>query len=175
MGQIKNIKLHIVTDIKSYICTEEKKMAQPNIDIKYTQLFINNEWVPAVSGKTFPTVNPCNEQEICRVSEADKVDVDKAVTAARSAFQLNSKWRTMDACDRGRLLNKLADLMERDQEYFSKLETLDNGKPVKLATYVDIPFSIKIIRYYAGCAGTFPYSWWPSNLLLLWQPATQWF
>jgi len=127
-------------------------MAQPNIDIKYTQLFINNEWVPAVSGKTFPTVNPCNEQEICRVSEADKVDVDKAVTAARSAFQLNSKWRTMDACDRGRLLNKLADLMERDQEYFSKLETLDNGKPVKLATYVDIPFSIKIIRYYAGCA-----------------------
>merc|ERR1712013_74220 len=127
MGQIKNIKLHIVTDIKSYICTEEKKMAQPNIDIKYTQLFINNEWVPAVSGKTFPTVNPCNEQEICRISEADKVDVDKAVAAARSAFQLNSKWRTMDACDRGRLLNKLA-------------------------TYVDIPFSIKIIRYYAGCA-----------------------
>jgi len=127
-------------------------MAQPNIDIKYTQLFINNEWVPSVSGKTFPTVNPCNEQEICRISEADKVDVDKAVAAARSAFQLNSKWRTMDACDRGRLLNKLADLMERDQEYFCKLETLDNGKPVKLATYVDIPFSIKIIRYYAGCA-----------------------
>ena len=48
-----------------------------------------------------------------------QVDVDKAVAAARSAFQLNSKWRTMDACDRGRLLNKLADLMERDQEYFS--------------------------------------------------------
>ena len=100
-----------------------------NPQIKYTQLFINNEFVNSVSGKTFPTINPSTGEKIVDLQEGDKADVDKAVAAARKAFELGSPWRTMDASQRGRLLNKLADLIERDIEYLASLETLDNGKP----------------------------------------------
>lgn len=72
-----------------------------------------------MSGKTFPTINPATGEKICDVQEGDKADVDKAVRAAREAFKLGSPWRTMDASERGRLLYKLADLIERDQKYFS--------------------------------------------------------
>ncbi|KAM7330010.1 hypothetical protein ACRRTK_011623 [Alexandromys fortis] len=78
-------------------------------------IFINNEWHDSVSGKKFPVINPATEEVICHVEEGDKADVDKAVKAARQAFQIGSTWRTMDASERGRLLNKLADLMERDR------------------------------------------------------------
>ena len=83
------------------------------------QLFINNEWVPAVSGKTFETLNPTNGEVIAHVAEGDKADVDLAVAAARKAFELGSEWRRMDATYRGRLLNKLADAIERDQAYLA--------------------------------------------------------
>jgi len=125
-------------------------MAVPEIDVKYNKLFINNEWVDSLSGKTFPTVNPCTEQTICQVAEGDKGDVDIAVKAAREAFTLNSTWRTMDASARGCLLNKLADLIERDQKYLSELETLDNGKPQNIGFNVDLVLTIKCYRYYAG-------------------------
>ncbi|VDK39225.1 unnamed protein product, partial [Anisakis simplex] len=78
-------------------------------------LFINNEWKDSVSGKTFPTHDPATGEKITEVQEADTEDVDLAVRAARQAFQMGSPWRRMDACDRGVLLNKLADLMERDR------------------------------------------------------------
>ena len=68
---------------------------------------------------------------VCKVAEGGKADVDLAVEAARRAFKLGSVWRTMDASERGRLLNKMADLIERDQEYLARLETLDNGKPLE--------------------------------------------
>lgn len=125
-------------------------MAIPQIDVQYKQCFINNEWVDAVSGKTFATLNPCTEEVICQVSEGDKADVDIAVKAAREAFKRGSAWRIMDASDRGKLLNKLADLMERDQKYLANLETLDNGKPVNIAYNVDLVLTIKCYRYYAG-------------------------
>jgi len=125
-------------------------MATPDIKIQYTQLFINNEWVDSISGKTFPTLNPCTEEKICDVAEGDKADVDIAVKAAREAFKLNSPWRTMDASARGILLNKLADCIERDQKYLSELETLDNGKPVGVSFGVDLVLTIKCFRYYAG-------------------------
>merc|ERR1711979_125069 len=102
-----------------------------NPEIKYTQIFYNNEWHHGVSGKTFPTINPCTEEKICDVQEADKADVDLAVASARKAFEVGSEWRSMDASNRGRLLNKLADLVERDRDYLFSLETLDNGKPFK--------------------------------------------
>ncbi|XP_044515465.1 aldehyde dehydrogenase, cytosolic 2 isoform X5 [Gracilinanus agilis] len=86
-----------------------------NLKIQYTKIFINNEWHDSVSGKKFPVINPATEEKICDVEEGDKEDVDKAVKAAREAFQFGSPWRTMDASERGRLLNKLADLMERDR------------------------------------------------------------
>ena len=129
--------------------TEE---AQKNTEIKYTKIFINNEWHDAVSGKTFPTINPATGEKICDVAEGDKADVDKAVAAACEAFKLGNTWRTMDASQRGVLLNKLADLIERDQEYLARLETLDNGKPYKDSYYGTLPGSIKCYRYYAGWA-----------------------
>jgi len=123
-----------------------------NPEIKYTKLFINNEWVDSVSGKTFPTINPATGEVICQVQEGDKADVEKAVNAARAAFKLGSEWRTMDASKRGTLMNKLADLMERDRVYLASLESLDNGKPFKDAFNIDLSLTIKCIRYYAGWA-----------------------
>lgn len=120
-----------------------------NPDIKYTQLFINNEWCNAETGRTFPVINPCNGEKICEVQEADKADVDRAVKAARAAFKRGSKWRTMDASARGALIRKLCELMKRDISYLSSLETLDNGKPF-LDSVGDIEFAIDTMMYYAG-------------------------
>lgn len=83
------------------------------------QIFINNEWHKSDSGKTFKTVNPASEDVITEIQESSKTDVDKAVAAARSAFRLGSPWRKMDASERGNLLNRLADLMERDRLYLA--------------------------------------------------------
>ncbi|CAF4835663.1 aldehyde dehydrogenase X, mitochondrial-like isoform X1 [Pieris napi] len=121
------------------------------VEIKYTKLFINNEFVDAVSKKTFPTINPQDESVIIQVAEGDKADVDLAVDAAVKAFHRYSEWRTMDASQRGRLLNKLADLMERDAKYLSELETLDNGKPVAQA-HGEVIWASHVVRYYAGKA-----------------------
>lgn len=123
-----------------------------DLPIPYTQIFINNEFIPAVSGKTFPTINPTDGTKIADIAEGDKADVDNAVAAARKAFEMGSPWRTMDASKRGVLLNKLADLIERDREYISKLETLDNGKPFNDAFNIDLPLVIKCFRYFAGWA-----------------------
>lgn len=120
-------------------------------EVKFTQLFINNEFVNSASGKTFPTVNPCTGKPIVQVQEADKADVDKAVAAAQVAFKLGSPWRRMDASRRGAMLFQLADLMEKNIAYIASLETLDNGKPYKSAVG-DIYFSIQVVRYYAGWA-----------------------
>ncbi len=105
-----------------------------------------------MSGKTFPTINPATGEKICDVQEGDKADVDKAVRAACEAFKLGSPWRTMAASERGRLLYKLAELIERDRDYLARLETLDNGKPFNESYNVDVPFTIKCYRYYAGWA-----------------------
>jgi acyl-CoA reductase-like NAD-dependent aldehyde dehydrogenase len=118
-------------------------------EIKYTQIFINNEFVNSVSGKTFATINPCNGEKIADVQEGDKADVDKAVVAARAAFELGSEWRRMDASARGRLLYKLADLVERDVQYLVRLESLDCGKPLGYTEF-DIQHVINAFRYFAG-------------------------
>ncbi|XP_037774581.1 LOW QUALITY PROTEIN: aldehyde dehydrogenase, mitochondrial-like [Penaeus monodon] len=86
------------------------------------------------------------------VEEGDKADVEKAVKAARKAFSLNSEWRQMDAYDRGQLLYRLADLMERDRVYLASLETLDNGKPYTNSVMVDVELCIRNLRYFAGWA-----------------------
>jgi acyl-CoA reductase-like NAD-dependent aldehyde dehydrogenase len=126
-------------------------MAVSKPAVKFTQIFINNQWVNAASGKTFPTINPTTGEKIVDVQEGTKADIDKAVAAARAAFKLGSTWRTMDASARGRLLEKLAVLAERDVEYLAALETLDNGKPFQMARG-DIVAGIKNLRYYAGWA-----------------------
>uniref|UniRef100_A0A6M2DXE0 aldehyde dehydrogenase (NAD(+)) n=1 Tax=Xenopsylla cheopis TaxID=163159 RepID=A0A6M2DXE0_XENCH len=121
-------------------------------EILYSGIFINNDWHKSVSGKTFPTINPATGEVITQIQEGDKADIDIAVKAARNAFKLGSPWRTMDASDRGRLVNKLADLIERDQAYLASLETLDNGKPYAMSYNVDVPVSVKNLRYFAGYA-----------------------
>ncbi|KJH49196.1 aldehyde dehydrogenase family protein [Dictyocaulus viviparus] len=123
-----------------------------NVEPKFTKLFINNEWVDAANKKTFGTFNPTTGALIANVAEGDKEDVDKAVKAASDAFRLGSPWRRMDAAQRGILLNKLADLMERDRVILASLETLDNGKPYAVAYNADLPLSIACLRYYAGWA-----------------------
>lgn len=123
-----------------------------NPEVHASKLFINNEFVDAASGKTFETINPATEEVITRVAEADRQDVDIAVQAANDAFKFGSEWRRMDASARGRLMNKWADLIERDANYLASLETLDNGKPFTFSIAADVDLTIKCIRYYAGWA-----------------------
>lgn len=123
-----------------------------NVPIEQTKLFINNEFVEAASGKRLEVINPSTGDTICDVAEADKADVDIAVAAARSAFNYGSEWRTMNASNRGRLMYKWADAIERDIHYIAALETLDNGKPFNDSLHVDIPLVINTLRYYAGWA-----------------------
>ena len=103
-----------------------------------------------VSGKRFKTVNPSTGEAICDVAEADAADVDLAVKAARAAFDSKAPWRRMSAAERGRLLNRLADLIEKHADELAKLESLDNGKPYSMAKAADLPLSIACYRYYAG-------------------------
>merc|ERR1712088_893979 len=91
-------------------------------------------------------------ETICTVQEGDRADIELAVAAARRAFSLGSAWRTMDASARGQLLNRLADLIERDRLYLASLESLDNGKPFQDAYNIDLGLTIKCYRYYAGWA-----------------------
>ncbi|MCG8586452.1 MAG: aldehyde dehydrogenase family protein, partial [Pirellulales bacterium] len=92
--------------------------------VRQTQCFIGGRWVPAASGKTFETIHPATEEVIAQVAEGDAADIDLAVSAARNAFE-NGPWAKMDARDRGRLLYKLADLIEDEIEELAALETLD--------------------------------------------------
>jgi aldehyde dehydrogenase (NAD+) len=115
-----------------------------------TKLLINNRWVPSESGKTFATINPSTGEEICQVAEADAADVDKAVKAARAAFE--GPWRKLRASERGRLLYRLADLIEANADELARLETLDNGKPLSIAKAVDVAKTVACYRYFAGWA-----------------------
>ncbi len=119
--------------------------------IRQTNMLIGGKWVESRSGKRFPTINPVNEQVLAQVAEGDSADVDAAVKAARAAFD-SGPWSRMDARDRGRLMNKLADLMEANLEELAGLETLDNGKPISDARAADLPLAIDCLRYYAGWA-----------------------
>lgn len=116
-----------------------------------TQLLINNCWVASESGETFATINPSTGEEICQVAAADAADVDKAVLAARRAFE-QGPWRKMHASERGRLLYRLADLIEKNGDELARLEALDNGKPVSVAKRVDVAKSVACYRYFAGWA-----------------------
>ncbi len=119
--------------------------------IHQTQCFIGGQWIPAQSGKTFDTINPATEETIASVAEGDAADIDLAVKAARKAFELGD-WPKMDARDRGRLISKLADLIEEEAEELAALESLDNGKPIRDAKAADLPLTIDALRYYAGYA-----------------------
>src|ERR1700682_3514176 len=110
--------------------------------VKDQPLFIGGKWQDSVSGKTFETLNPATGEVICQVAEGDKADVDLAVSAARKAFE-EGPWPKLNASDRGRLLNRLADLIEERSEELAALETLDNGKPYRDALTIDLPATVK--------------------------------
>ena len=114
---------------------EPRTFAAPKI--RQTGILIGDEFRSSVSGKTFATVNPATEEVICQVAEGDAADVDLAVRAARTAFE-TGPWSRMDGRDRGRLMNKLADLAEKHLDELAALETLDNGKPINDARAADL-------------------------------------
>jgi acyl-CoA reductase-like NAD-dependent aldehyde dehydrogenase len=113
------------------------------------KLFINNEWVAAHSGETFATRNPANGAVLAEVALANAADVDAAVAAAQAAFPA---WAAMIAGERGALLFKLADLIDQHADALAELETLDNGKPIRVARRGDLPYVTKHLRYQAGWA-----------------------
>lgn len=115
------------------------------------QLLINGKFQPASNGETFDTFNPATEEKITSVSAATKEDVDKAVKSARKAFD-DGPWRRMSGAERGRLMYKLADLIEKNRDELAKLESLDNGKPAAIANVADVQLTIDCYRYYAGWA-----------------------
>ena len=119
--------------------------------VRQTQLFIDGQWTPAKSGKTFTTINPATEEVIAQVAEGDAADVEVAVDAARRAFD-EGPWPRMDARERGRLMLRLCDLIEEEIDELAALEALDNGKPVSDARHGDIPLALDALRYYAGWA-----------------------
>jgi len=120
-------------------------------EIRQTQCFINGQWIPAQSGKTFETIHPATEQVIAQIAEGDAADVDAAAKAAREALE-KGEWSRMDARDRGACLYRLADLIEEEIDELAALETLDNGKPIRDSRNVDLPLVIDCLRYYAGFA-----------------------
>ncbi|MBV9302389.1 MAG: aldehyde dehydrogenase family protein [Acidobacteriaceae bacterium] len=132
------------------VLTEPKTSAQAQV--KQTKILINNEWVDSVSGRTFDTVNPATGEVIAKVAEADAADVDLAVKAARKAFHSKSPWRKMSASERGKLISRLADLIEKNADELATLEALDNGKPRHIARTADLPLVAACYRYYAGWA-----------------------
>src|SRR6185437_5786868 len=115
------------------------------------QMLIDGKWVAAASGKTFPVYNPATGEVMAQVAEGDREDINRAVKAARKAFE-DGPWSTMTSSERGRLIWKLADLIEEHLEEFAQIESLDNGKPLAVARVADVPLVIDLFRYMAGWA-----------------------
>src|SRR5450631_2748920 len=118
---------------------EQSMTTQATPDIKSiflqqqpVKMLIGGQWVEAASGKTFETMNPSTGEVLAQVTEGDSEDVNRAVAAARKAFE-SGPWPKLTPSQRGRLLLKLADLIEQNAEELAQLETLDNGKPIKCA------------------------------------------
>ncbi len=135
---VSDVEIKVAPEVTQFMGTPKK-------------LLIDGKWVEAASGKTFPVYNPATGQVMAHVAEGEKEDIDRAVQAARRAFD-SGPWHTMSPSTRGRLLNKLADLLEQHSEEFAQLDSLDNGKPLTVARAADIPLDIDMFRYMAGWA-----------------------
>src|ERR1700728_2760377 len=134
---------------------------------KTRKMLINGKWVDAASGKTFKTYNPATGEVLSNVAEGDKEDINRAVKAARAAFEAGP-WGKIAPSERARMIWRLADLLEKNLEEFAQLESLDNGKPLKVARAADVPLAIDHFRYYAGWAtkiegNTIPFSGAPQS------------
>jgi aldehyde dehydrogenase (NAD+) len=119
--------------------------------LRPARLWIAGEWRDPLSDRWHPTINPATEEAITQVADGDAEDAAAAVAAARAAFDAGP-WRSMAAADRGKVLWKMADLLEKHLEEIALLEVLDQGKTWFEASKIDTPFCIEVLRYYAGLA-----------------------
>ena len=115
------------------------------------RMLIGADWVGAASGETLAVIDPASGETFARVAAGDAADVDRAVAAARKAFE-HGEWSRVRPVDRERLLLRLADLMEENAQELAEIEALDNGKPVTMARHVDVALAIDFMRYMAGWA-----------------------
>ena len=115
------------------------------------QLFINGQWSDAASGKTFETPNPATGETLARVAEGDAEDINRAVRAAREAFE-NGPWSRMTPSERGRIIWRIGDLILEHTDELAQLESLDNGKPFAVAQAADVPLAADLFHYMAGWA-----------------------
>ncbi|TWH04718.1 phenylacetaldehyde dehydrogenase [Nocardioides sp. J9] len=116
------------------------------------QLLIDGEWVDAQDGRTFATLNPATEEELVQVAQGSAADVDRAVAAARRAFEAGSPWARMTPRERSHLLWRIGDLVEAHADELAQLEALDNGKRVEAARDGDVATTAELFRYFAGWA-----------------------
>jgi acyl-CoA reductase-like NAD-dependent aldehyde dehydrogenase len=138
--------LTLPPDVKLQTATLEFLRTSPK------KLLIGGEWVDAANGDTFASLNPANGEELALVAQAGVEDVNRAVQAAREALE-RGPWSRLSGEERGRLLWKLAELVEAHADELAELETLDNGKPFRVARNGDIPYTARHFRFYAGLAG----------------------
>jgi aldehyde dehydrogenase (NAD+)/phenylacetaldehyde dehydrogenase len=122
------------------------------LDATPKKLLIDGEWTGAANGETFVTINPATAEPLALAAQAGEADVDRAVAAARRAFE-GGHWPALSSADRGNLLWKTADLIEQHADELAELETLDNGKPLRAARHGDVVMAVLHFRYYAGWAG----------------------
>ncbi len=118
---------------------------------RWPKLFINNEWVASSHDATIAVEDPSSGKEICRIVDASDKDVDRAVSAARIAFD-DGRWTGLAPMQRERIINRLADLIEANADEFAEIEAIDNGKPKGMAAAVDVPAAISQLRFMAGWA-----------------------
>ena len=138
----------LANDLSSIRAANTTFLAQPR------KLLIDGSWVSALSGKTFEVRDPSSDRIIGHCAEGDASDVNRAVEAARRAFE-EGDWSRMNAVDRERLLHRLADLIEAQADELAELEAIDNGKSIVMARHVDIKHALEVWRYMAG---------WPTKL-----------
>jgi aldehyde dehydrogenase (NAD+) len=115
------------------------------------RLYIGGQWVESLSGSTFPTLNPATEEPLTVIAEGRAEDIDRAVQAARQAFE-SGPWAKMSGTDRGRILWKIGDLLEARVAEIAEIETLDSGKTITESSRVDVPMAADCFRYFAGWA-----------------------
>lgn len=128
-----------------------EELITPQVSINYTQHLINGKFVDAASGKTFPTLDPRTGEVIANVAEGDAEDINRAVSAAREAFD-NGPWPKMSAYERCRILLRFADLVEKHNDEIAALEAWNNGKLYEQAAKAEVPMFVRLFRYYAGWA-----------------------
>src|SRR2546428_7533731 len=115
------------------------------------RLYVGGQWVDAIASGTFPTINPATEERLTTVAEGRAEDIDRAVGAARKAFE-EGPWARMSGSDRGRILWKIGDLLEALVSQVAEIETLDSGKTITESSRVDLPMAPDCFRTFAGWA-----------------------